>query len=119
MPLRMWWLKRMPGALKRFKQVLEHKKHGVPGTHTPTAHASTRTDTYPASVCAYVDRMQLYKLLQPLAAYYSGVAANGVHLHYCLDALHCSIVPPTPHGLHAAAVHQPSRIARHQAGSNA
>jgi hypothetical protein len=31
MPLRMWWLKNMPGALKMFKQVLEHKKLGVPG----------------------------------------------------------------------------------------
>jgi hypothetical protein len=31
MPLRMWWLKNMPGALKMFKQGLEHKKHGVPG----------------------------------------------------------------------------------------
>jgi hypothetical protein len=31
MPLRMWWLKRVPGAMKAFKRGLEHPKHGVPG----------------------------------------------------------------------------------------
>jgi hypothetical protein len=31
MPLRMWWLKRMPGAMKLFVNGLEHRKHGVPG----------------------------------------------------------------------------------------
>jgi hypothetical protein len=31
MPLRMWWLKSMPGAMKQMRNALEHKKLGAPG----------------------------------------------------------------------------------------
>lgn len=33
MPVRMWWLKHAPGAMKQFRRALEHKKLGVPGQH--------------------------------------------------------------------------------------
>jgi hypothetical protein len=31
MPLRMWWLKTMPGAMRQMRAALEHKKLGAPG----------------------------------------------------------------------------------------
>jgi hypothetical protein len=40
MPLRMWWLKSMPGAMKQMRNALEHKKLGAPGGYLSPVRCS-------------------------------------------------------------------------------
>lgn len=92
MPLRMWWLKSVPGAMKQMRGALEHKKLGVPGV---VNFVDARTKWFDQQVQAALTQHGIHQVVAVAAgfdtrAYRFGARYPGAARFFEVDLPHAS-----------------------------